>query len=147
MKFKYQRLMLKTSLIYLLIGIMIGLLMFLSYQFKNLSWTYNLRVVHTHLILVGFVIQMIMGVALWMFPQKPTKDISIEKRFTTEKEGMILYLIFNSGIILRSFFEPFSRLNLICFYIALFGVILQIIAIIYFLILIYPRIRKLGEFK
>ncbi len=139
--------MLKTSLLYLIIGIIIGLLMFLPYQIKELSWTYNLRVVHTHLILVGFVIQMIMGVALWMFPQKPTKDISIEKRFTSESEGMLLYVVFNLGIVLRSSFEPFARLNLICFYISLLGVILQILAIFYFLTLIYPRIRKPGEFR
>ncbi|MEO0145021.1 MAG: hypothetical protein ABIL49_07050 [candidate division WOR-3 bacterium] len=147
MKFKYQRLMLKTSLIYLVIGIIIGFLMFLSYQIKELSWIYSLRVVHTHLILVGFVIQMIMGVALWMFPQKPTKQTDIEKRFTSEKEGLILYFIFNIGIILRSLFEPFSKFNLFAFYIALFGIILQIIGIFYFLMLIYPRIRKPGEFK
>jgi uncharacterized membrane protein YczE len=83
MRFNYQRLMLKTSLIYLLIGSLIGLLMFLSYQFKMFYWAYSLKAVHTHLILIGFVIQMIMGVALWMFPQKPTKETSIEKRFTT----------------------------------------------------------------
>jgi len=35
---------------------------------------------------------MIMGVALWMFPQKPTKETSIEKRFTKEKEGLTLVL-------------------------------------------------------
>ncbi len=139
--------MLKSSLIYLVIGIIIGFLMFLSYQIKELSWIYSLRVVHTHLILVGFVIQMIMGVALWMFPQKPTKQTDIEKRFTSEKEGLILYFIFNIGIILRSLFEPFSKFNLFAFYIALFGIILQIIGIFYFLMLIYPRIRKPGEFK
>ncbi len=77
MRFNYQRLMLKTSLIYLLIGILIGLLMFLSYQFRMFYRAYSLKAVHTHLILIGFVIQMIMGVA------------SIEKRFTTEKEGLI----------------------------------------------------------
>jgi len=83
MRFNYQRLMLKTSLIYLIIGVILGIFIFLSYQFKSFYWSYNLISVHTHLILIGFVIQMIMGVALWMFQQKPTKETSIEKRFTT----------------------------------------------------------------
>ena len=101
--------MLKTSLIYLLIGILIGLLMFLSYQFKMFYWAYSLKAVHTHLILIGFVIQMIMGVA------------SIEKRFTTEKEDLILYIyiLLNIGIILRTLFESFARTNKLAFYIAL----------------------------
>jgi uncharacterized membrane protein YczE len=107
MRFNYQRLILKTSLIYLLIGILIGLLMFLSYQFKMFYWAYSLKAVHTHLILIGFVIQMIMGVA------------SIEKRFTTEKEGLMLYILLNIGIILRTLFEPFARTNKLAFYIAL----------------------------
>ncbi len=103
--------------------------------------------IHTHLILIGFVIQMIMGVALWMFPQKPTKETLIEKRFTTEKEGLTLYILLNTGIILRTLFEPFARTNKIVFYLALFGILLQIVSIFYFLFLIFPRIRKPGDIK
>ncbi|MEO0223566.1 MAG: hypothetical protein ABIL76_00545 [candidate division WOR-3 bacterium] len=147
MKFTYQRLMLKTSLIYLIIGVILGLFIFLSYQFKSFYWGYNLISIHTHLILIGFVIQMIMGVALWMFPQKPTREISIEKRFTTEKEGLTLYILLNIGIILRTLFEPFSRTNKLAFYIALIGILFQIVSIFYFLFLIFPRIRKPGEIK
>ncbi len=141
MRFKYIRLMLKTSIFYFIIGVLIGLLMYLSYWFNELSWAYALRAVHTHIILVGFVIQMIMGVALWMFPSVPSQEKTIEKRLTPESHGIRLYVIFNSGVVLRSVFEPFARSSSIAFYLGLAGVILQIIGIIYFAFLIFPRIR------
>jgi len=70
MKFRYQRWMIKTSLIYLFVGILLGLLTFLSGRIPELAWVSSWRTVHVHLILVGSVIQIIMGVALWMFPRR-----------------------------------------------------------------------------
>ncbi|GEM_PF-3784623 len=54
MKFLYQRLMLKTSLVYFIIGIIIGFLMFLSYRFKTLEFIFYFREVHVHILLMGF---------------------------------------------------------------------------------------------
>ena len=42
-----------------------------------------------------------------------------EKRFTTEKEGLMLYILLKIGIILRTLFEPFARTNKLAFYIVL----------------------------
>ncbi len=35
---------------------------------------YQIITAHVHLLLVGFILMMIMGVALWMFPRLPKGD-------------------------------------------------------------------------
>lgn len=135
MKFLYQRLLLKTALIYLILGAILGLFLHLRPHFPLFSLG-KFRTMHVHIILFGFLIQLIMGVALWMFPRK--KKIP---RYTSENEGLILYALLNSGILIRSIFEPFSWDSTIYYNLALLGMVLQIVSLIYFITLILFRIR------
>ena len=136
MKFRYQRWMIKTSLIYLFLGILIGFLTFLSGRFPELAWISGWRTVHVHLILVGSVIQIIMGVALWMFPRRKEPP-----GWTTEREGMTLYVGFNAGTVVRSLFEPFAYSGLLSFSLTLGGMASQILSLLFFLFLVFQRIR------
>ncbi|MHA2609504.1 MAG: hypothetical protein V2G48_02775 [bacterium JZ-2024 1] len=136
MKYNYQRWMLKTALFYLIVGVLLGLLIFLSPYYETLSWASAWKSTHVHLILVGTVIQTIMGVALWMFPRKKEPP-----HFTTEREGTILYVVLNAGVIVRSIGEPFHHLSRAFFRLAMWGMVFQILAMIYFAFLIYGRIR------
>lgn len=63
----------KTSLFFLVLGLAIGAHMSATFFLRRIPPNHYLVVAHTHLLLVGFVVMMIMGVALWMFP-KPAKD-------------------------------------------------------------------------
>jgi len=128
--------MIKTSLVYLLLGVLIGLLTFLSYRFPSFEWIVRWRTVHVHLILVGSVIQMTMGVALWMFPRRKEPP-----PVTTEPEGMTLYVGFNAGTIVRSLFEPFWQAGPGSYFLVLGGMIVQVVSLIYFLWLIFQRVR------
>jgi len=138
MKFKYQRLMLKTAFIYLLIGMLLGLLMYLSPVLPNAPYLL-LRTTHVHLILVGAVMQIIMGVALWMFPREKAPP-----HFTSEKSGMILYFVFNAGTLIRAVCEPFAAPGEILYFTALVGILLQLGGIGFFVTLIFRRIRVPG---
>jgi len=128
--------MIKTSLVYLLLGILIGLLTFLSHRFSTLEWVLRWRTVHVHLILMGAVIQMIMGVALWMFPRRKEPP-----PVTTEPEGMTLYVAFNLGTAVRSLFEPFWQAGVWFYFVALAGMILQVLSLFYFIWLIFQRVQ------
>ncbi len=139
MKFRYQRWMIKTSVVYLIVGILLGLFMFLGYHFPAFSWALRFRTTHVHLILLGAVIQIIMGVALWMFPRRKTPPY-----WTPDPEGLVLYVIFNVGTVLRSLTEAWSREATWAYGAALVGMMLQILGIVYFGILIFPRIRRPG---
>ena len=136
MKFRYQRWMIKTSLIYLFLGVSIGFLTFLSSRIPELAWISSWRTVHVHLILVGSVIQIIMGVALWMFPRRKEPP-----GWTTEREGMTLYVGFNVGTVGRSLFEPFAQSAVSAHLLTLSGMGLQILSLLYFLALIFQRVR------
>lgn len=114
MKFLYQRLMIKTSIFYFLAGTLIGFFMFLGYNFENFSFFFKLREVHAHLLFLGFVIQMIMGVGLWMFPRKtpqePEERVKLYRK--EEKQGLSLYFLFNSGTVLRSIFKDLFKIKI-----------------------------------
>jgi heme/copper-type cytochrome/quinol oxidase subunit 1 len=64
---------LKTAVGYLMLGIGLGLYMLARRELGG-AWPTPWWVsAHTHAILVGFVMMMILGVALWMFP-RPGRD-------------------------------------------------------------------------
>lgn len=129
--------MLRAALLYLVIGTILGLLMFLGYANPDFRWALRFRSTHVHLILVGSVIQTIMGVALWMFPRRKHPPY-----WTPEREGMALFVVFNLGVILRSLTEAWAWAHPVLYRAALSGMILEILGILYFAFLILQRIRE-----
>jgi cbb3-type cytochrome oxidase subunit 1 len=64
---------LKTGIVFLVTGLLIGLWMMAERELSGRFASPYVASAHTHAILVGFVMMMILGVALWLFP-RPTKD-------------------------------------------------------------------------
>jgi heme/copper-type cytochrome/quinol oxidase subunit 1 len=64
---------LKTAVAFLIFGVALGVYMLGRRELWGIWPTPWWTSAHTHAILVGFVMMMILGVALWMFP-RPTKD-------------------------------------------------------------------------
>ncbi len=64
---------LKTGIGFLLAGLALGGVMLYRRELQGVGPSADLITAHTHLILVGFVMMMILGVALWMFP-RPGRD-------------------------------------------------------------------------
>jgi cbb3-type cytochrome oxidase subunit 1 len=64
---------LKTAIGFLIFGVGLGVFMLARRELGGVWSTPWWSSAHTHAILVGFVMMMIMGVALWMFP-RPTRD-------------------------------------------------------------------------
>lgn len=65
---------LKTGIGFLLAGLVLGGVMLSEREFRGVGPSPDLISAHTHLILVGFVMMMILGVALWMFPRPERGD-------------------------------------------------------------------------
>lgn len=64
----------KTAIAFLLIGLTIGGRMLVQREFLNeYPGPYEISA-HTHAIFVGFVMMMILGVALWLFPRPDKAD-------------------------------------------------------------------------
>ena len=63
----------KTSFVFLLAGLLLGAWIIVS-EFVAGHYPPRLFITaHVHLLLVGFMLMMVMGVATWMFP-RPAKD-------------------------------------------------------------------------
>ena len=140
--FSTVRYFIKTSIIFLVIGILTGLYMLIAEEFFNRYPMPELVSAHTHIILLGSVIMMIMGVALWFFPRA-------EKDDKLYKPGLILfvYYLFTFSTIIRFISQciiAFKFLEFLTWFIALssFG---QVIGLILFFISIWGRIRPVGS--
>ena len=70
----------KTGIAFLVVGLLIGLWSLAQRELGN-AWPSPYQVsAHTHAILVGFVMMMIMGVALWLFPRPDRDDTRYDPR-------------------------------------------------------------------
>ncbi|HEX3235673.1 MAG TPA: cbb3-type cytochrome c oxidase subunit I [Gemmatimonadales bacterium] len=66
---------LRTAIGFLLAGLGLGIWMLIRRELAGEYPTPRLISAHTHVILVGFVMMMILGVALWMFPRPERTDV------------------------------------------------------------------------
>src|SRR5262245_9716394 len=80
---------LKTAIVFLFVGIALGLYMLARRELAGAWATPWWISAHTHAILVGFVMMMIAGVALWMFPRQAKDDTHFDPRLA---EGSYLCL-------------------------------------------------------
>lgn len=87
----------KTSLVYLIAALLAGLLLVARVSISGLGPVYF------HLFMVGWVTQIIFGVAFWMFPK-----FSKEHPRGYEVLGWATYGLLNSGLLLRVVAEPLN---------------------------------------
>ena len=66
---------LKTGIVFLGVGLAIGLWMMAERDLLGRFPSTYEQSAHTHAILVGFVMMMILGVALWLFPRPAKEDV------------------------------------------------------------------------
>lgn len=90
----------KTSFIYLALALTAGILLALQ-TILDLTVFGGLFPVYIHLLVFGWLTQLIFGVGFWMFP-KYTK----EKPRGSETLGWWTYALLNLGLLLRAVAEP-----------------------------------------
>lgn len=71
---------LKTGIAFLAVGLLLGGWMMVRRELAGVHPSPYLVSAHTHAILVGFVMLMILGVALWMFPRPEKGDVRYSPR-------------------------------------------------------------------
>lgn len=67
------RLYVKTSFVFLLLGLALGGYVTVQVNLGGRAVPWPLITAHTHLLLVGFMLMLVFGVATWMFP-RPARD-------------------------------------------------------------------------
>ncbi|HRI57982.1 MAG TPA: hypothetical protein PK170_12915 [Anaerolineae bacterium] len=95
------RLFVKTSLVYLVAALLAGFLLALRPLLALPALVNGLTPVYFHLFMVGWVTQLIVGVAYWMFP-KWSKELPRGH----DVLALATYWLLNAGLLLRVVAEP-----------------------------------------
>ena len=80
---------LKTGILFLMIGLAIGVYMTAERELVQRNPAQHVVSAHTHAILVGFVMMMILGVALWLFPRPEKNDLRYAPRIANAAYWLI----------------------------------------------------------
>lgn len=133
------RTFIKAGLLYFLAALVLGLLMAGPGLWGIASTVYLLRPVYFHLFMVGWVTQLIMGVALWMFPK-----YSKERPRGSDEVGWISFWTLNSGLLLRAVAEPLFAVqnSAVWGYLLALSALLQLIGGWAFIANIWPRVKE-----
>jgi uncharacterized protein involved in response to NO len=74
---------LKTGILFLAAGLLLGGWMIVNRELYDVGPSPYLVSAHTHAILVGFIMMMILGVALWLFPRPDKSDLRYQPRIAS----------------------------------------------------------------
>jgi hypothetical protein len=129
----------KTSLIYLTLGLLVGVFLVLKDVFVFPSSLSGLFPVYIHLLVIGWLSQLIFGVAYWMFPV-----FSREKPRASKNLGWLTYGLLNLGLILRAIAEPWQSQNpnMGSAWLLILSAILQWLAGLMFVFNIWGRVKE-----
>lgn len=128
----------KTSFVCLALALIAGLL--LSFQSElNLAGFGGVFPVYVHLLVLGWVTQLIFGVVYWMFPK-----FSIEKPRRSESLGWWTYGLLNFGLLLRLIAEPIQSVqpNAVSGWTLVIAAALQFLAGLTFMINSWSRVKE-----
>jgi hypothetical protein len=95
----------KTSFVCLAAGLIVGLVMALQPMLR-LPIPAGLFPIYIHLLVFGWLTQLIFGVVFWMFPK-----YSREQPRGSEALGWLTYALLNLGLLLRAIAEPIDALQ------------------------------------
>lgn len=97
----------------------------------NLLWP-----TYVHLLVLGWVTQLIFGVAYWMFPRRPAETTE-----SADQLGWATYSLFNAGLLLRVIGETSRAAGARIEPVLVAAAMLQLAAGWAFVVLIWPRVR------
>lgn len=131
---RLARLFIKTGLIYFITALLLAL----GTEFNWLQFPGSVPL-FWHMLMVGWITQIIFGVSMWMFPGR-----SREEGFWVQKWGWLTYILLNTGLIFRIIAEPanyLSRYPVWDILIAL-SALTQAAAALTYIIEIWPRVQS-----
>ncbi len=95
----------RSALVYFVAALLVGVVLAARPVFNLPAALSVLAPIYFHLLMVGWVTQLIFGVAFWMFPK-----FTVEQPRGSEALGWATYLLLNIGLLLRVIGEPLNTL-------------------------------------
>lgn len=133
------RLFIKSALVYFVTALLVGLLL-AARSVLDLPGALNgLSPVYFHLLMVGWVTQLILGVAHWMFPK-----FSRDEPRGRELLNWATYWLLNGGLILRVIAEPARAASSapLWGWLLVLSALLQWLAVMAFIANLWPRVKE-----
>jgi hypothetical protein len=103
-----SRLFIKTGVVYLVLTFAVGAAM-LAMTAAGVSVPFIIEVEHGHLGFVGWLVNVVIGVALWMFPLDRERFPNMQGRYPA-RAPLWCYVLLNIGLVLRVVLEPIVQL-------------------------------------
>ena len=132
----------KTAVGFLAVGLLVGAWMLVRRELYDVFPTPYETSAHTHALLVGFVMNMIFGVALWLFPRPDKSDLRYSPR--SAEAAYWLLALSTAGRVAGELLRPAIDARALRWAVVLFG-LGQAAAMLLFFHTMWTRIRPLGS--
>lgn len=150
-----SRLFVKASLIYFGVGAVIGALLLVNRWVPLGSPILALRASHVQVLIVGWLTQLILGVAWWLFPpmalrRRPNRPRPIRRGQAQRGSEPLFWGTFaclNAGILLQAVFAPLYTWTDVSAFNFLAGIsgLFLLLAACTFVANMWGRVRELGQ--
>lgn len=129
----------KSAFVYLAAALGLGVALAFGAISQIPTWLAYLSPAFFHLIMVGWVTQMIFGVIFWMFP-----IVTRARPRGSERLGWTTYVLLNLGLLLRVLSEPINAIdpNGIWGWGLVVSALFQWLAAVFFVINAWPRVKE-----
>jgi hypothetical protein len=127
----------RASLIYMGLGFLFGAMILYHKGIPLYAWTWRLLNPHIEIMIYGWTIQFVMGIAFWALPRFPG-----EARFGRSYLGWWSFGLINAGIVLASL-DPWYMTGTF----ATIGRVLILGAVIAFAVMMWPRVKPLSIYS
>ena len=139
------RIYIKASFVYFVAAFVLGATVMLDRWLVFSRWLRLVYVSQVHLLMVGWITQLAIGVAYWMFPRFLKEQDSRGRG--SDRLAWFVFVTLNAGLLLRLVCEPFYLMgpqSWLAALLALSGV-LQAVSAIGFGVLIWGRVRPMER--
>lgn len=127
-----SRTFIKAGMVFFALSLIAGLLMEI-----DIGALPALMPLFWHMLMVGWITQIIFGVSIWMFPGR-----NRDEGFRAQKWGWLTFFFLNTGLLLRIISEPLSSFSAseIWKLLLVLSAILQLLAGMTYVLEMWPRI-------
>lgn len=132
--------MVRASLIHMGIGFLFGALILYHKGIPLYGWVWHLLTPHIEMMIFGWTMQLVMGVAFWILPRFASEGHP-HGRYGRTDLAWWSFIMLNAGVICASLGGWFAEAEPV-----LIGRLLILVAVAFFAVVIWPRVKPLGGF-
>ena len=125
----------RTAMVYLGAGFLIGALMLAQKGVPLDPLMLRMLPMHVEFVLIGWTLQLGMGVAFWILPR-----FSAEPRYGNQRFGWMAYILLNVGVLSTGVGQWLNAPPLI----PLLGRSAELLAVVFFALHAWPRVKPAG---